>query len=1477
MNVVSSPQCLLVGLDVGSTTVKAVVLDECNNNVLFRIYRRHHARQIDGAIQIIEELSQKFPTSKMRIAITGSGGAPLAKALNSVFIQEVVANATAVQNLHPNAKTAIELGGQDAKIVFFRKDSHDNLSVSDMRMNGSCAGGTGAFIDEIAALLNIPVEDFDSIAQEGKSVHPISGRCGVFAKTDIQPLIASGVPKQDLALSAFHAIAKQTIGGLAQGRVIEAPVVFEGGPLLFNRTLVDVFIERLNLSDDEVILPEHPDTIVAYGAALTLSKDLGKASPVLDVNQICAALKRLNDSAVFESSEPLFTSDAEKDSFYKRHKPDGAPRRAPVKGETVKAYLGIDSGSTTTKIAIIDDKGRLIDSFYGSNEGDPLVVARDALKEIQSRWTSAGAVLDIVSSCSTGYGEALFAEAYNLDCHVVETVAHGFAALSHTPDATFVLDIGGQDMKALWVNDGVITDIVVNEACSSGCGSFLEGFAASLGIACNEMASAAFESASPAVLGSRCTVFMNSSVITAQRNGKSPQDIMAGLARSVVENVFTKVIRTSNLDALGDKIVVQGGTFANDALLRSFEQYLGKEVARTPYPGLAGAIGAAMVALENADAKTSESTSSFIGIDAVSSLTFERESAVKCPLCSNHCSCTVVSFSSGKKFVTGNKCSRGASALSSDKGVKPKTASQDRAFCETKSASASSEENTSTLLDLFAERERLLFNDYSVKQILPENGMTIGLPRVLSLWDTAPFWTSFFKSLGFNVELSSKSSRKMYEGALSSVASDTACFPAKLVHGHVLDLAHKNVDRIFMPIITAVKPEGVSPQSESMCALVKGYPYVIRSSNNPDKTFDMPFDSPLFHWHSDSDRYHQLSTYMSNTFNIPSSAVKDAIAEGDKAQSEFKDALLCLGDKAIENTKKNNTFAVVLAARPYQNDPLVNHNIFGLFAQCGIQTIPVDALRGISDVDLSLSRLDIVNNYHARLLSSALHVASKDYLEYAQISSFGCGHDAYLIDEVSRIIRASSDKSPLVLKVDESNISGPLNIRIRSFVETVAMRRKKRDASNAPQTAKGSLHDPYPNKFNKKDKETMTVLIPNTSHAFSKLMSAVFNKQGLHAVPLDVGRDEAIRLGKKYTHNDICFPVQMLVGEILGALESGDYNPNTTAVGMGKYVGDCRLTHYSALLRSALDDAGYSQVPIITNDDVDDKNMHPGFKMSIPSALRIAFCLPMIDALEELLRKIRPYENDPGATESAFDCALDSVVDGVEKKGIPGAKRGFHDAINTMRNVSFKREKRRPRVLVVGEYLLNFHPGANREIERYLEDSGMEVVEARMTDVIRKTYFYQLSQVREYGVKKPFSQSTFLSIANRAFEAAHDVTDHIAKMHPLYEPPTRMPELVRESDPIVHHTFDAGEGVLIPAEILHHYSRGVRSFVILQPFGCLPNHIVGRGIVASLRRRCPDAQILTLDYDPDVSPANIENRLQMLIMGQRTNFSGAPL
>ncbi|MDR2370643.1 MAG: acyl-CoA dehydratase activase [Treponema sp.] len=1449
---------LRLGIDVGSTTVKVIAMEKKTKKVLFSRYRRHNAYQAETVLALLTEVFETFPGAVFRPAVCGSGGKPVADLLGVPYVQEVVANAIAVRTFYPQARVAIELGGQDAKIVFFyHDDATGRLVASDMRMNGSCAGGTGAFIDEVAVLLRVPVEEFEALAEKGSSVYDISGRCGVFAKTDIQPLLNQGGLREDIALSTFHAIAKQTIGGLAQGLELKPPIIFEGGPLTFNPTLIRVFAERLGLSEDDVIRPPSPETIIAYGAALSVDEMFAGFPYAFSAAKAASSLssyRALISGGGREIKRAYFSSAEERKEFEERHRPPPPPSHGAGRGDVLKVYLGIDAGSTTSKFVLLNEDEEIVDSFYSANHGDPLHVIKDALVGLRRKYEEAGITLDISALGTTGYGELLFDKALGADYHTVETVAHAAAAQKYVPGASFILDIGGQDMKAITISSGIVTNITVNEACSSGCGSFLENFAANLNIPVGKIAEAAFNAKNPAELGSRCTVFMNSTIITEQKNGKQADDIMAGLCRSIIENVFTKVVRISNFASLGGRVVVQGGTFKNDAVLRALEQYLGREVVRAPYPGEMGAIGIALLAkreLARRLAAGEKITPRFIGLEAVERFDYVQESGIKCVFCTNNCSRTLVTFSNGKTWITGNRCERGE--IVGDV--------RDPAFREKiKEVNA----RMDAVPDMIRIRERLLLEDYPFSPLLPEQNVTIGLPRALDFWRTMPFFTTFFHALGFRTAVSPRSTRKIFEDGLPFVASDTVCFPAKLAHGHIHALAASGVDRIFMPLFIRLPTDNPEKGSTYTCPVLKGYPLVIRYSDDPERRWNVAFDTPVFHWFKNADRNYQLCRYMRETFGISDRLTRGAVAQADAALDSFNRLLAAEGKRIIEETEKKGGFAVVLSGRHYQFDELVNHNLSRYFTGMGIPVLTVDSLPGVQKISLKKTRLDITNNNHARLLSGAIASARHPALEYVQIFSFGCGHDAIYTDEVIRLMDEISGKSPLILKLDESDVSGPLRIRVRSFIETVAERRRK----EALRVRK--LGEPFPVKLTRKGRRTKTVLVPNISRAFCKVMSAALKREGIRAEPLPMGSRDAMLLGKKYVHNDICFPAQVIIGEALAALKSGKYNPDDVIVGTGKTSCDCRLVNYMVLTRKALDEAGYPQVPVLSTDLFDTKNLHPGFKFSIITYGRGAFCLIMADILEDLRRKIRPYELVPGETDRVFEHSIDIISEGLLRRGIFGAYRAFKKSIDAMCAVRYDRSDPRPVVFITGEYLLTFHGGSNYYIEAYLEKNNMEVELPRMADVYRNLMLmHTVSEVRDFRVRhSPFEIAWSFS-GDKFFDIALNVLESCAVRHPLYKPCLRLPEMAKISDHIIHHSIQSGEGFLMVADILHHAAGGIRSFIMLQPFGCLPNHVCGRGMVKRIKEEYPAIQILPLDYDPDTSFANIENRLQMLIMNTR--------
>jgi len=1465
---VKGARILNVGMDIGSTTVKIAVADPGSGELLHARYLRHEARQALVAADLLEEAHALYPDAEFRVAACGSGCSGIVKEIGAFFVQEVVANAIAIRELHPAVNTAIELGGQDAKVIFFTHDEErGEMLATDMRMNGSCAGGTGAFIDQVAELLAMKAEGFNALAEKGVTVHDISGRCGVFAKTDIQPLLNQGAPKSDIALSSLHAIAKQTIGGLAQGMEIRPPVIFMGGPLCFNPSLVRVFIERLGLRAGEAIIPDRPEVFVALGTALAVGTMFEGQESAYKGR---AAIERLRErGAGIEPGEgevaPLFFENETEFAAFRARHPTEVYEPAPVpRGGRVEAWLGIDAGSTTSKAVLLDDEGRLIWRFYASNEGEPLDVMKKGLLGLRERYAEGGAELVIKGVGTTGYGELLFAKAFHADFHTVETVAHAEAAMRIAPDVSFILDVGGQDMKAISVVDGVVTSIVLNEACSAGCGSFIETYSKSLGIPVERIAPMAFASSDPSKLGSRCTVFMNSSIITEQKNGKKSEDIMAGVCRSIVENIFTKVVRVPNISALGEVILVQGGTFRNDAVLRALEQHTGAKVVRPSHPGEMGAIGIALLAKKHADARNAlaaearaeartgagsdAATSSFIGLDALDDFGYEKLPSSICKFCTNSCNRTIVRFADGSEFVTGNRCERGEiTGDVRDPSVRERL----------KSAQA----RIDAVPDLLAMREKLLFAKSA--KTSKAGARRIGIPRALEFWNSAPFWKTFFSELGFETVFSAPSSTRLFEESLRFVPSDTVCFPAKLAHGHVEDLAAKGVDRIFMPMMIKIPKENESARSVHSCAVVQGYPLVVDESHEISRRFDVPFDRPVFHWYDVARRENQLVRWMKATFGTGRKATIAAIAKADEAMSGIDEALEAEARRVLTSLEGTEDFAVVLSGRPYHTDPLVNHGLAAQFTRLGVPVLINEALPGLDDVDLTGVRADTTNTFHARMFATAIYGARHPNLEVVQMVSFGCGHDAIITDEMSRILSTTAGKSLLVLKLDEGEIRGPMAIRVKSFIETVRSRRSKTGEA-APLA---ELPPAWQVKFGAEDKAKKTILVPNLSEAFCKVATAAIRSDGFVAEPLPLAGKRAIELGKKFVHNDICFPAQVNVGEFLAAMESGRFDPATTACGLAKNCDDCRAGQYPVLARKALDDAGYPEIPIFTTSP-DPGDLHPGVKIGLKFQIRTLWGLAMIDTFEQMRLRIRPYEVEKGSADRAFDKGVDAIAAALER-GVKPAVEAFRPALRELDSVPVDHSTPRPRVFIIGEILLNYHPTSNWNLVRWLESHGMEVLQPRLVDFFHRDSLRMGEESRRGLLAHPALNGLVADVTDKVYMYVLSRIREESKSARHADVAGNVHDLAANIDGLLDRTYVNGEGWLIPSEIIERAKEGVESFVIVQPFGCLPNHITGRGLVKTLKRRFPNITILSLDYDPDTAMANIENRLQMLVISAK--------
>ena len=974
---------LRVGIDIGSTTVKVVVLDE-NNKLLFRSYERHYSKARERACETLRSIRDMLTGQKVKLVVTGSAGLGVAKAAGLDFVQEVYATAAAVNAYIPDTDAVIELGGEDAKIIFFG-------GALEERMNGSCAGGTGAFIDQMATLMNVTVSELDELSLKHEKIYPIASRCGVFAKSDIQPILNQGGRKEDVAASIFQAVVDQTVAGLTQGRELKGKIVFLGGPLHFLMGLRERFVKTLQLDEEHAIFPEDGDCFAAMGAALC-STDV-ESRPFEEL------LKLLEESrgatTVVDTMPPLFQNQAEYDAFTARHNAS-TPPQADIATYTGDAYLGIDAGSTTTKMALITPDGGLLYTYYHSNLGNPVAIVLEQLKEI---YKLCGDRITIKGSAVTGYGEDLIKNAFSCDLGLVETVAHYRAAAHFNPDVDFIIDIGGQDMKCFKIRNGAVDSIMLNEACSSGCGSFIETFAKALGYSIADFAKIGLFAKHPVNLGSRCTVFMNSSVKQAQKDGASVEDISAGLSISIVKNAVYKVIRAANADDLGRHIVVQGGTFYNDAVLRAFEQELGRNVTRPTISGIMGAFGAALAARN-----LGLEQSTLLSVEALQSFSHTAK-PVTCNLCTNHCSLTVNTFDGGRRFISGNRCSR---PLGKAKVELP---------------------------DLY---------NYKYKKLRSLEGKgsgdgsrgRIGIPFGLNMYENLPFWFELFTALNFEVVLSPESSRKLYIKGQRTIPSDTVCYPAKLLHGHVVALVEKGVDAIFYPCMSYNFDEKTSDNNYN-CPVVAYYPELL-AANVPDLK-QVRFLDPYVGLHRPKDYERIGAQWFRDTFGVPKKEAAAAIRRAYAAYDAYKQDIRTTGQAYIDQARREGRPIIVLAGRPYHIDPEINHGINDLITSFGFVLVSEDAVAFHEDY----APRKVLNQwtFQSRMYNAARYVCEQPDMQLIQLVSFGCGTDAITGDEVRSILE-DGGKLYTQLKIDDISNLGAVKIRVRSLMAAMDERKK---------------------------------------------------------------------------------------------------------------------------------------------------------------------------------------------------------------------------------------------------------------------------------------------------------------------------------------------------------------------------------------------------------------------------------------------------
>ena len=1407
-----------LGIDIGSTTVKIAILD-AQDNLVFSDYERHFANIRETLHTLIQKAITVLGDRKVSPVITGSGGLTLANHIEVPFVQEVIAVSTSLQHFVPQTDVAIELGGEDAKIIYFEDGN------IEQRMNGICAGGTGSFIDQMASLIQTDASGLNEYAKHFKALYPIAARCGVFAKTDIQPLINEGATREDLSASIFQAVVNQTISGLACGKPIRGHVAFLGGPLHFLSQLRSAFVRTLNLDSEHAIMPENSHLFAAMGSALNYKKEV--------LTTLADLEKKLSNNIHMEFEvarmEPLFSSANEYSTFQKRH------ARATVKTADLSTYkgdcyLGIDAGSTTTKIALVGEDGSLLYSFYSSNNGNLLGTTMQALIDLYEQLPKDA---HIVHSCSTGYGEALLKAALMLDDGEVETVAHYYAAAFFDPKVDCILDIGGQDMKCIKIKNQTVDSVQLNEACSSGCGSFIETFANSLNYSVSDFAKEALFAQNPIDLGTRCTVFMNSKVKQAQKEGASVADISAGLAYSVIKNALFKVIKLSDAKDLGENIVVQGGTFYNDAVLRSLETIAGVEVTRPDIAGIMGAFGAALIARERHEAGVK---TSMLPIEKIKTLTYTTK-LTRCRGCMNRCMLTINKFSDNRQYITGNRCERGLGK----------------------------ERKNADLPNLFEYKLHRIF-DY---EPLPPKEATrgiVGIPRVLNMYENYPFWATFFRHLGYSVVLSPLSSRKIYEMGIETIPSESECYPAKLAHGHIAWLLHQNVDFIFYPAIPYERNEFPEANNHYNCPIVTSYSENIKNNVDEITSGQMKFLNPFMAFTSEEVLSKQLVACFHEEFDIPESEIRNAVSEGWKEMAMVRMEMREKGEEVLRYMEEHHCRGIVLAGRPYHVDPEINHGIPELLTSYGICVLTEDSISHLGNLERPLVVMDQWM-YHSRLYNAANYVKIRDDLDMIQLNSFGCGLDAVTTDQVADILTGSG-KIYTCLKIDEVNNLGAARIRIRSLLSAIRVKEKQQKT----RTIKPANYERviYTEEM---QKEGYTIICPQMSPIHFDLLLPAFRKCGLNLVIPEVGTKECIDTGLRYVNNDACYPSLIVIGQIMSAVLSGQYDMNKTAIIITQTGGGCRASNYIGFIRRSLEKCGLGHVPVISLNMVGlEKN--PGFKFTPQLIQRGLYALEFGDLFLRCLYRMRPYEREKGSANALHEKWKKKCIDFLtqDKKFLSHHtyRRLCREIVRDFDTLPVTDEKK-PRVGVVGEILVKFHPVANNYLVDLLEAEGAEAVVPDLTDFILYCCYNTNFKADYLGDSDKTRKLNNLLI--QFFEWMRKDARKALADSKHFEPTAYIWDLAEKASEIVSIGNQTGEGWFLTGEMLELIEQGAPNIVCTQPFACLPNHIVGKGVIKELRRKHPESNIVAIDYDPGASEVNQLNRIKLMLSTAQKNLN----
>ncbi len=1405
-----------LGIDIGSTTVKVAILDT-GHNLLFADYQRHYANIRETLSSLLQDAYAKLGNLTLHPMITGSGGLTLANHLGVPFVQEVIAVSTSLQELAPKTDVAIELGGEDAKIIYFEGGN------VEQRMNGICAGGTGSFIDQMASLIQTDASGLNEYAKNYKSLYTIAARCGVFAKTDIQPLINEGATKEDLSASIFQAVVNQTISGLACGKPIRGHVAFLGGPLHFLSELKTAFIRTLNLDEEHIIDTENSHLFAAIGSALNAKEEVHFSMSEM-VEKLSSDIKMEFEVA---RMEPLFASEAEYNTFQERHGSYHV-KNASLSDYHGKCFLGIDAGSTTTKIAVVAEDGTLLYSFYSNNNGSPL---NTAIASIQEIYRLLPADASIVHSCSTGYGEALFKAAFMLDEGEVETVAHYYAAAFFNPAVDCIIDIGGQDMKCIKIKNQTVDSVQLNEACSSGCGSFIETFAKSLNYSVQDFAQAALFAKHPIDLGTRCTVFMNSKVKQAQKEGAEVSDISAGLAYSVIKNALFKVIKVSDASELGKNIVVQGGTFYNDAVLRSFEKIANCEVIRPDIAGIMGAFGAALIARERYQSSLEKSTT-MLSIDQINELAFTT-SLVKCKGCTNSCRLTVNKFSDGRNYISGNRCERGLGKTKTDNNIP----------------------------NLFSYKLERLFSYTPLSESEAARGR-VGIPRVLNMYENYPFWFTFFTKLKYQVVLSPLSNRKIYEMGIESIPSESECYPAKLAHGHVEWLIKQNVDFIFYPALFYERNEFDEANNHYNCPIVTSYSENIKNNVEAIGRGEVVFKNPFMSFREPSLILQSLEKEFPD---IPADELKEAVNTAWQELDSVRKDMSRKGEEVLAYLEKNHVRGIVLAGRPYHIDPEINHGIPELINSYGIAVLTEDAISHLAKPERPL----IVSDqwmYHSRLYAAASYVKTRDDLDLIQLNSFGCGLDAVTTDQVNDIL-TDSGKIYTCLKIDEVNNLGAARIRIRSLLSAIRVREERhQERTIHPSSMKRVL-------FTKEMRKNYTILCPQMSPIHFDLLEPTFRRCGYNLVVLNNDNRGSIDMGLKYVNNDACYPSLLVVGQIMEAVLSGKYDTDHLAVVMSQTGGGCRATNYIGFIRRALEKAGYQHIPVISIN-LSKLESNPGFQLTPMLLLRAVYAVNFGDIFMRCIYRMRPYEAVPGSVDAVHQKWIKKCCDFLGRKYMSynTYKKMCREMIAEFDAIPIL-DIKKPRVGIVGEILVKFSPAANNRLVELLEHEGAEAVVPDLMDFMFYCFYNQLYKAENLGTSKKAAKLSKLGI--KAIQSLRKPMSEAFAASKHFIPPADIYETAKNAAEIVSLGNQTGEGWFLTGEMLELLHTDTPNIVCTQPFGCLPNHVVGKGVIKELRKRHPEANIVAIDYDPGASEVNQLNRIKLMLSTAQKNLNSA--